>query len=59
VIVTDNEGALLKALDNVYPDIPHLLCRWHAEKNVLTKAFSIPSEYNQLTQRELLRIRWC
>jgi hypothetical protein len=38
VIVTDNEGALLKALDNVYPDIPHLLCRWHAEKNVLTKA---------------------
>src|SRR5271156_1957242 len=35
IIITDNEGALLNALSAIFPDTPHLLCRWHAEKNVL------------------------
>jgi len=38
VIITDNEDALLNALQEVYPQVPRLLCRWHVEKNVLKKA---------------------
>jgi len=38
VIITDNEDALLNALQEVYTQMPHLLCRWHVEKNVLKKA---------------------
>ena len=37
VIITDNEDALLNALQEVYPQVPRLLCRWHVEKNVLKK----------------------
>src|SRR6266480_5810173 len=35
IIITDNEQALLNAIRTVYPRVPHLLCRWHNEKNVL------------------------
>ena len=38
VIITDNEDALLNGLHEVYPRVPHILCRWHVEKNVLKKA---------------------
>lgn len=38
VIVTDRELALIKALDkNAWSKIPHLLCRWHVNTNVLAK----------------------
>ena len=38
IIITDNEQALLNAMRTVYPRVPHLLCRWHNEKNVLQEA---------------------
>ena len=38
IIVTDHEQALLNGLRTVYPRVPHLLCRWHTEKNVLQEA---------------------
>jgi len=38
VIITDNEDALLTALDSIYPRVPRILCRWHIKKNVLTAA---------------------
>ncbi|XP_028102309.1 PKS-NRPS hybrid synthetase CHGG_01239-like [Camellia sinensis] len=37
VIVTDRELALMNAIDNTFPNARHLLCRWHINKNVLTK----------------------
>ena len=38
IIITDNEDALLAALNSVYPHVPRILCRWHIKKNVLTAA---------------------
>lgn len=39
LIVTDRELALLNALNNsAWVSIPHLLCRWHVNMNVLAKA---------------------
>lgn len=36
--VTDRDLALLRALESTFPTIPTLLCYWHVNKNVLTKA---------------------
>ena len=33
-IVTDRELGLMKALDQIFPDSYHLLCRFHINKNV-------------------------
>ncbi|XP_012833854.1 PREDICTED: protein FAR-RED ELONGATED HYPOCOTYL 3-like [Erythranthe guttata] len=32
-IVTDRELGLIKALENVFPTVPHLLCLWHINMN--------------------------
>ncbi|XP_028104604.1 uncharacterized protein LOC114303653 [Camellia sinensis] len=37
VIVRDKELALMNAIDNTFLNARHLLCRWHINKNVLTK----------------------
>ena len=37
VIVTDRELALMNAIERIFPDATHLLCRWHINKNVLAK----------------------
>ncbi|KAL2924192.1 hypothetical protein RDABS01_015627, partial [Bienertia sinuspersici] len=36
-IVTDREKALMKAVDRAFPNISHLLCTRHIQKNVETK----------------------
>jgi hypothetical protein len=38
VLLTDNEDALKNAAEEVWPEVPQLLCIWHVNKNVLTKA---------------------
>ena len=38
VFVTDRDLALLHALRSTFPSVPTLLCYWHVNKNVLTKA---------------------
>src|SRR6185295_7093528 len=38
VIVTDRELALMNALNAIFPGIPTLLCYWHINKCILTKA---------------------
>ena len=35
VLVTDRDLGLIRAIRNVFPDVPHLLCIWHVNKNVL------------------------
>lgn len=37
IIVTDRELSLMNAISRVFPTATHLLCRWHINKNVLTK----------------------
>lgn len=34
VIVTDRDLALMNAIEKVFPNAKHLLCRWHIDKNV-------------------------
>ena len=36
-IVTDEDLALAKAIQEVLPRSHHVLCRWHMEKNILFK----------------------
>lgn len=38
IIVTDNDTGLRNSISTVWPSVPSLLCRWHINKNVLTKA---------------------
>jgi hypothetical protein len=38
IIVTDNDTGLRNSISTVWPSVPSLLCRWHVNKNVLTKA---------------------
>jgi hypothetical protein len=33
-VTTDQAGGLLKALGEVFPEVPHLLCIWHINKRV-------------------------
>ena len=35
VVITDRDLGLMNALKNEYPDVYHLLCIWHINKNVL------------------------
>lgn len=37
VIVIDRELTLMNVISRVFPTTTHLLCRWHINKNVLTK----------------------
>ncbi|XP_070665642.1 PKS-NRPS hybrid synthetase cheA-like [Malus domestica] len=37
VIATDRDLALLNSIKSVFPGSQHLLCRWHINKNVLSK----------------------
>ncbi|XP_028097180.1 PKS-NRPS hybrid synthetase CHGG_01239-like [Camellia sinensis] len=46
VIVTDRELALMNANDNTFSNARHLLCRWHINKNVLTKCKNLRQKKN-------------
>jgi hypothetical protein len=35
VTITDRELALMKAIDSIFPEVDHLLCRWHVNMNVV------------------------
>lgn len=37
VILTDRELACMNALDQVFPSVPSMVCRWHTNRNVLAK----------------------
>ena len=36
VVVTDQELALINALQLIFPDSKRLLCEWHVQKNVIS-----------------------
>jgi len=36
-IITDRELALINCIDTLFPELTHLLCRWHVNINVLAK----------------------
>jgi hypothetical protein len=38
VFISDQEDALKSAIQTLLPSVPQLLCIWHINKNVLTKA---------------------
>ena len=65
-ILTDDEDALKNAFLHVFPFVPQLLCFWHVEKRVLTKAKSLwrvnntdeeTNEANKEKKREFME-RW-
>lgn len=37
-IITDDEGALTLGLEQIFQGVPHMLYKWHVEKNILTEA---------------------
>ena len=54
VLLTDDETALKNALTAVYPTVPQLLCLWHINKNILTraqKAFTMYPEFSAETNQ--------
>ena len=38
VIVTDDEKALINAIEDIFPDTKHILCLWHVYNCILTHA---------------------
>lgn len=49
VIVSDNEKALLKAGQVVFPGATQLLCRWHINKNVLARSKKVFQDEDKWT----------
>lgn len=47
VIVTDRELGLIKALNEVFPTVKHMLCRWHVMCNIELKGRSTNSAARQ------------
>ncbi|CAG8471488.1 5919_t:CDS:2 [Cetraspora pellucida] len=47
VFVTDHELALIYTIHDIFPNSKNILCRWHVEKNILTKSFSLRKIYEQ------------
>ncbi|KAK9683104.1 hypothetical protein RND81_10G116800 [Saponaria officinalis] len=41
VFVTDRELGLVRALRTLFPETPHLLCRWHVNRVIESRAFMI------------------
>lgn len=41
VIITDRDLVCINALAHAFPSVPALLCRWHANHNVLTKTLQV------------------
>jgi MULE transposase domain len=56
LLITDREAALMNALDEEFPHTPSLICRWHANKDVLayvrTKLGQIRDEHGQAHNSE-------
>lgn len=52
VIITDQEMALKNAASSVFRRVPQLLCVWHINKNVQTKAQHVWRDANGKTQAE-------
>jgi hypothetical protein len=52
VFISDQENALKSAAKAVFPDVPQLLCVWHINKNVQTKAQQVWRDANGATAQE-------
>ena len=60
VLLTDDKTALKNALTAIYPTVPQLLCLWHINKNVLTraqKAFATHPEFSAETNKRNKKYR--
>jgi hypothetical protein len=67
VFISDQEEALRSAVHQLLPSVPRLLCVWHINKNVLTKAQHVwrdangntPQEKEEITQKRTdFMARW-
>jgi hypothetical protein len=57
VFISDQEDALIKAAKLLLPDVPQLLCVWHINKNVQTKAQQVWRASNAKTLEEKEKIK--
>src|SRR6266513_2341047 len=60
VLLIDDETALKNALTAIYPTVPQLLCLWHINKNVLTRAkktFATHPEFSAETNQRNKKYR--
>lgn len=56
IMATDRELALMNAIEEVFSDVNHLLCRWHISKNIVSNILShfpgIEGEQSKKLMRE-------
>jgi hypothetical protein len=52
VLISDQEDALKNAARRIMPSVPQLLCVWHVNMNVLTKAQQVWRDANGKTKEE-------
>ena len=57
MFISDQEEALKSTVRELLPSIPQLLCMWHINKNVLTKAQKVWRDTNGITQEEKEEIK--
>lgn len=56
VFISDQEEALKAAARVLLPDVPQLLCVWHINKNVQTKAQQVWRDADGTTKEEKKQI---
>lgn len=56
VIATDNERALILAINQVLPETQTLLCRWRIEKNLLAKLSTMVAGLSEARRTHILRV---
>ena len=57
VFISDQEDALKSAVRELLPTVPQLLCIWHINKNVQTKAQQIWRDADGVTREEKQEIK--
>jgi MULE transposase domain len=57
VFISDQEEALKSAVRELLPAVPQLLCVWHINKNVLTKAQHVWRDADGETEEEKQAIK--
>jgi hypothetical protein len=57
VFISDHEKALKNAASELLHGVPQLLCVWHINKNVLTKAMLVWRDANARTPEEKVKIK--
>ena len=57
VIISDQDFAIISAIEDIFPNTTHYLCKWHNERNFI-KHFGALSKLNRSLKEKLLSLQY-